>query len=102
MQQASLLGSLFKVTHLPALKCGDIWDIALVNAEGDNFEEVLESPAAIELLHAQPCMAQLDLARFSSGSCRSCDPKGSASHRAHADGEALKSPCEFRTLVRCY
>ena len=39
-------------THLPALKCGDVCDIALVNAEGDNFEEVLESPAAIEFLHA--------------------------------------------------
>ena len=49
------------ITHLPALKRGDVWDIALVNAEGDNLEEVLERPAAIELLHAQPCMAQLNL-----------------------------------------
>ena len=44
-----------EITHLPALKRGDVWDIALVNAEGDNLEEVLESPAAIEVLHAQPC-----------------------------------------------
>ena len=64
MQQASLLGSLSEVTHLPAFKCGDVWDVALVKAEGDHLEEVLESPAAIELLHAQPCMAQLDPAAF--------------------------------------
>ena len=89
------------ITHLPALKCGDVWDIALVNAEGDNLEEVLESPAAVELLHAQPCMAHLDPAIVSQGSCRSCKCCGSAFHVAHAYRKARRVPVYPRIPVSC-
>lgn len=75
-----------EITHLSALKCGDVWDILLVHAEGDNLEEVLESPAAVELLHAQPCMTQLDLTSISLGTLWGLHSLHQHTHRAQCAG----------------